>query len=121
MLRAAVGDCDLSVLHIDGEWQWLVRRDGSLFRLVPEPQFPKSQYDYASSMYFSIITMATVGYGDIYPISETARWYVCSEVLCGVLFTVVVFAILTSRMSYTISGEQGAALPVKRDPPRPAA
>jgi hypothetical protein len=26
--RAALGACDLSVLHIGGEWQWLVRRDG---------------------------------------------------------------------------------------------
>jgi hypothetical protein len=28
VLRAAIGDCDLSVLHVDGEWQWLVRQDG---------------------------------------------------------------------------------------------
>jgi hypothetical protein len=26
--RAALGSCDLSILHIGGEWQWLVRRDG---------------------------------------------------------------------------------------------
>jgi hypothetical protein len=26
--RAALGACDLSVLHVGGEWQWLVRRDG---------------------------------------------------------------------------------------------
>jgi hypothetical protein len=26
--RAVVADCDLSVLHIDGKWQWLVQRDG---------------------------------------------------------------------------------------------
>ena len=26
--RAALGSCDLSVLHIGGEWQWLVRRGG---------------------------------------------------------------------------------------------
>jgi hypothetical protein len=26
--RAALGSCDLSVLHIAGEWQWLVRHDG---------------------------------------------------------------------------------------------
>jgi hypothetical protein len=25
---AALGPYDLSVLHIGGEWQWLVRRDG---------------------------------------------------------------------------------------------
>jgi hypothetical protein len=26
--RAALGSCDLSMMHIGGEWQWLVRRDG---------------------------------------------------------------------------------------------
>jgi hypothetical protein len=26
--RAAVGSCDLSVLHVGGEWQWLVRQAG---------------------------------------------------------------------------------------------
>lgn len=26
--KAALGSCDLSVLHVGGEWQWLVRRDG---------------------------------------------------------------------------------------------
>jgi hypothetical protein len=26
--RAALGTCDLSVLRIAGEWQWLVRQDG---------------------------------------------------------------------------------------------
>jgi len=26
--RAALGSCELSVLHIGGEWQWLVRHDG---------------------------------------------------------------------------------------------
>ena len=26
--RAVIGSCDLSVLYVDGEWQWLVRRHG---------------------------------------------------------------------------------------------
>ena len=26
--RAALGCCDLSVLHVGGEWQWLVRQAG---------------------------------------------------------------------------------------------
>ena len=25
---ASLGSCDLSILHIAGEWLWLVRRDG---------------------------------------------------------------------------------------------
>lgn len=26
--RAAFGSCDLSLLHVGGEWQWLVREGG---------------------------------------------------------------------------------------------
>jgi hypothetical protein len=26
--RAALGSCELSVMHIAGEWQWLIRQDG---------------------------------------------------------------------------------------------
>jgi hypothetical protein len=26
--RAALGSCDLSVMHVRGEWQWLVRQAG---------------------------------------------------------------------------------------------
>jgi hypothetical protein len=26
--RAALGGCDLSIMDIAGEWQWLVRQDG---------------------------------------------------------------------------------------------
>jgi hypothetical protein len=26
--KAALGSCDLSVLHVGGEWQWLVRQAG---------------------------------------------------------------------------------------------
>jgi hypothetical protein len=26
--RAVIGPCDLSILHIGGEWQWLVRQAG---------------------------------------------------------------------------------------------
>jgi len=26
--RAALSSCDLSVLHVGGEWQWLVRQAG---------------------------------------------------------------------------------------------
>jgi hypothetical protein len=32
VLRAAVGDCDLSVMLVGDEWHWLVRREGCVFR-----------------------------------------------------------------------------------------
>ena len=26
--RAALGDCDLSLIYVGGRWEWLVRQDG---------------------------------------------------------------------------------------------
>jgi hypothetical protein len=41
------------------------------------------------AMYFSVVTMATVGYGDILPIGHVARALCLSEILSGVLLLVV--------------------------------
>jgi voltage-gated potassium channel len=41
------------------------------------------------AMYFSVVTIATVGYGDILPLGHTARWICVSEILSGVLLLVV--------------------------------
>lgn len=41
------------------------------------------------AMYFSIVTMATVGYGDILPVGRAARGLCVSEILSGVLLLVV--------------------------------
>lgn len=41
------------------------------------------------AMYFSVVTMATVGYGDILPIGHAARALCVSEILSGVLLLVV--------------------------------
>jgi hypothetical protein len=41
------------------------------------------------AMYFSVVTMATVAYGDILPLGHAARWLCVSEILSGVLLLVV--------------------------------
>ena len=41
------------------------------------------------AMYFSVVTIATVGYGDILPLGHAARWLCVSEILSGVLLLVV--------------------------------
>ncbi|MBP5078654.1 two pore domain potassium channel family protein [Pseudomonas chlororaphis] len=43
-------------------------------------------------VYFSIITLTTVGYGDISPSTPIARIFVCAEVLFGILFTALIVA-----------------------------
>lgn len=49
-----------------------------------------------SSMYFSVITFATVGFGDIYPKSEAARVVVVCEVVLSMFSIVIGAAILIS-------------------------
>lgn len=49
-----------------------------------------------SALYFSVITIVAVGYGDIYPIQTLSRVLVCYEVITGILLLVVSFTIYVS-------------------------
>ncbi|WP_054691936.1 potassium channel family protein [Syntrophomonas palmitatica] len=49
--------------------------------------------DGISALYFSLVTFATVGYGDIYPVSAIAKVLVMSEVLFSVILMPIVIAI----------------------------
>jgi hypothetical protein len=46
--------------------------------------------------YFTVITAATVGFGDIYPSSTTAKLLVLSEVVCSFLYVIVVISTAAS-------------------------
>lgn len=67
---------------------------------------------YGDFVYYSAITIATVGYGDIYPVHYLARAFAMLEILCGAL--IVIFLIssftsisihLTSERQQTLIGE----------------
>jgi voltage-gated potassium channel len=47
-----------------------------------------------TAAYFSIVTIATVGYGDIQPASGWARLLACAEILIGVAYTVFFFSVI---------------------------
>ena len=47
-----------------------------------------------TAAYFSIVTIATVGYGDILPKSEWARLMASAEILIGVAYTVFFFSVI---------------------------
>lgn len=53
---------------------------------------------YAESLYFSIVTMATVGYGDITPVTDLARLIAAVEVVLGVLLLLFGFSEIMSYM-----------------------
>ena len=48
---------------------------------------------HASLIYYSLITLATVGYGDILPVSETARTFAVMEATVGQFYIAVIVAV----------------------------
>jgi hypothetical protein len=52
-----------------------------------------------TSLYFSYITLSTVGYGDITPVSDAARMLAAAEAMTGTLFVAVLISRLVSLYS----------------------
>src|SRR4029453_11524339 len=52
-----------------------------------------------NAFYFSFITLSTVGYGDITPVSRIARWLAATEAMTGLLYVAVLTAPLVSLYS----------------------
>jgi hypothetical protein len=52
-----------------------------------------------TGLYFSFITLSTVGYGDITPVSRAARWLAAMEAITGMLYVAVLIARLVSLYS----------------------
>jgi hypothetical protein len=52
-----------------------------------------------NGMYFSFVTLSTVGYGDITPVSRLARWLAAMEAMTGLLYVAVLIARLVSLYS----------------------
>jgi hypothetical protein len=43
--KAAIGACDLSVLHVGGDWQWLVQCEGRDFGEGAAPDLTEAKQD----------------------------------------------------------------------------
>jgi hypothetical protein len=52
-----------------------------------------------NAFYFSFITLSTVGYGDITPVSRIARWLAAMEAMTGLLYVAVLISRLVSLYS----------------------
>jgi len=60
-----------------------------------------------SALYFSFITICTVGYGDIAPISRVARMLAMMEGLTGMFYTAVLISRLVALYSSESQADQG--------------
>lgn len=75
-------------------WFW------SLWKIFPSQSFGglSSDPSFGEFVYFSLITIATLGYGDITPKSELARGLVGAEVILGIGWITIVFAAVVSHL-----------------------
>jgi len=59
-------------------------------------EYLDDQYD---AIYFSLVTITTLGYGDYVPTTPTARWLVVWELATGVLLLLFAFPLVVSRIA----------------------
>jgi len=64
-----------------------------------------------SAFYFSFVTLSTVGYGDIAPVSEAARMLAVTEAITGTLYVAVLIARLVSLYSSPARSGEGTVAP----------
>lgn len=63
--------------------------------------------DFPTVLYFSFITLLSIGYGDVTPVSATARMMAVLEGLLGMTFTTVILAVLVSAHLQHRGGKGG--------------
>jgi hypothetical protein len=69
---------------------------------LPASPTGASTLDGFTALYFSFITLTTVGYGDILPVSRVARMLAAAEAICGLFY----MAVLISRLVSVYSSKQ---------------
>jgi hypothetical protein len=68
------------------------------------------------AIYFSVVTMATVGYGDILPVGHLARWLCVTEIVSGVILLVIG---VSASMTIWLQTNQPAVETAKAGPALP--
>jgi hypothetical protein len=82
----------------------VARLDPRAFALPASPGAP-STLDGFSAFYYSFMTLCTVGYGDITPVSRVARMLAVIETITGMFYMAVLISRLVSLHSSVRSGD----------------
>jgi inward rectifier potassium channel len=71
----------------------------ALFWLIPGSVANARPHDFGDVFFFSIETLATVGYGEMYPATLYGHVIAASEIVCGLGFTAIVTGLTFVRFS----------------------
>ncbi len=71
----------------------------TLFWLVPGSIANARPHQFSDAFFFSIETLATVGYGDMYPATLYGRSVATAEIICGVAFIAILTGLTFVRFS----------------------
>lgn len=94
--------CGAIAVYLLLAWIWadiyllFLRFDPGAIHLPPEVASGSFEALQAHMLYFSIVTLTTLGYGDIVPVSHGARLAVTLEALIGQLYPAIMLAWLVS-------------------------
>jgi hypothetical protein len=82
--------------------------DAAIGQLGSDPFFTQTHDPgFEQYMYFSYVTLATVGYGDFTPATSLARALSVTEALSGQLYLVTIVAVLVSNVGRRRTGDSG--------------
>jgi voltage-gated potassium channel Kch len=69
------------------------------------------------ALYFSVVTLATVGFGDLVPTTDPGKLFTVGYILFGVGIIAAFAAELTKDRRAVIAGRMAASRPTRREPP----
>jgi len=72
---------------------------GILFWAVPGSVANARPHSFADDLFFSVETLSTVGYGDMYPATLYGRIVAATEIACGLAFTAILTGLTFVRFS----------------------
>jgi len=72
---------------------------------------PEAEVTWPLLQYFSLVTLTTLGYGDVVPVSDAARSAATLEAVTGILFTVLVVTRLVTALREDSTDHDDSANP----------
>jgi inward rectifier potassium channel len=71
----------------------------SFYLIIPGSVANARPYGLADAFFFSLETLATVGYGEMYPATFYGHMVAATEIICGVAFTAILTGLIFIRFS----------------------